>query len=135
MPHENVQAIAGKTRQRVLLVEDYAANILVAGSYLELFGYDFDVAENGVEAVQKAKNGCYIAILMDVQMQGMNGFEATRLIRAHERQMNKPRIPIVGMTAHALMGDRERCIEADMDEYLSKPYNPDKLESLLKSFC
>ena len=118
----------------VLLVEDYAANILVASTYLEMFGYRYDVAENGHEAVEKAKKGNYLAILMDVQMPGINGFEATKLIRAHEKKENKRRIPIIGITAHALTGDRERCIADGMDDYLSKPYHPDILEEKLAQF-
>ncbi len=119
---------------RVLLVEDYAANVLVAGSYLEQFGYAYDVVDNGYDAVEKAKSGQYLAILMDVQMHGINGFETTRLIRAHEKSTGMPRVPILGMTAHALMGDRERCLEADMDDYLSKPYNPTELERKLAAY-
>lgn len=118
-------------KHRVLLVEDYAANVLVAGSYLELFGYAYDVVDNGYDAVEKAKNGNYLAILMDVQMHGINGFETTKLIRQHEKKEGKPRVTIIGMTAHALTGDRERCLAVDMDDYLSKPYNPDVLEEML----
>ena len=120
---------------RILLVEDYPANVLVAGSYLELFGYDYDVVDNGYEAVEKAKTHNYLAVLMDVQMPGVNGFEATKLIRAHEKKEGRRHMPIIGMTAHALAGDRERCIAAEMDDYLSKPYNPDELEKKLAAFA
>ena len=122
---------APQHEHRILLVEDYAANVLVAGSYLELFGYSYDVADNGYEAIEKAKTGNYLAILMDVQMHGINGFETTRLIRMHEKQTGKPATPIIGMTAHALVGDKERCIAAGMDDYLSKPYNPAELKQKL----
>ena len=119
----------------ILLVEDYPANVLVAGSYLEYFGYNYDVADNGHMAVEKAKTGNYLAILMDVQMPGINGFEATKQIRAHEKVIGRPCTPIIGMTAHALVGDRENCIAADMDDYLSKPYNPDILEKKLGEYA
>ncbi|MCH2547208.1 MAG: PAS domain-containing protein [Alphaproteobacteria bacterium] len=121
-----------KTGKRVLIVEDYAANVLVAQLYLESFGYESDVANNGFDAVEKAKEGGYIAILMDVQMPELDGYGATRMIREYEKAHNKPRSMIIGMTAHALTGDRERCIEADMDDYLSKPYNANDLEEKLR---
>ena len=116
---------------RVLLVEDYAANILVATTFLEHFGYAYDLAKDGREAVEKAKTGNYVAALMDVQMYGMNGFEATRLIREHEKQTGKPRMLIIGMTAHALAGDRERCLSTGMDDYISKPFNHETLSKKL----
>lgn len=125
------EAAKSQSEHKVLLVEDYAANILVAGTYLESFGYACDVAENGYEAIEKARTGTYLAILMDVQMNGINGFETTRLIHAQEAKESKPRTPIIGMTAHALTGDGERCMAVDMDDYLSKPYNPDVLEEKL----
>ncbi len=113
----------------ILLVEDYPANILVATTFLEQFGYSYEVAHNGLEAVEKIKNGArdYAAILMDVQMPGMNGYETTRAIRSHEQQRGRL-TPIMGMTAHALSGDRERCLGAGMNDYISKPFNPDELK-------
>ena len=116
---------------RVLLVEDYAANILVATTFLDHFGYAYDLAKNGREAVEKARTGNYVAVLMDVQMYGMNGFEATRLIREYEKQAGKPRMLIIGMTAHALAGDRERCLSTGMDDYISKPFNHETLRKKL----
>lgn len=112
-------------KQRILLVEDHAPNVLVARFFLEDFGYEVDVAGNGIEAVTHAKANHYHAILMDVQMPEMNGYDATRAIRAHEQQHNLPHQPIIGMTANALMGDRERCIESGMDDYLTKPFDPE----------
>ena len=117
---------------RVLLVEDYPANVLVATTYLEQFGYDFDVATTGEEAVAMVKKTSYAAVLMDVQMQAMNGLEATRHIRAYEALHGLPRLTVIGMTAHALAGDREMCLGAGMDEYIAKPFNPDDLQRMLK---
>ena len=111
----------------VLLVEDYAPNILVAGTFLERFGYEYEVATDGLEALEKLKTTSYDAILMDVQMHGMNGLEATRLIRAREQHPGTPRNYIIGMTAHALQSDRERCLGAGMDDYIAKPFNPEEL--------
>jgi len=122
------------TRPRVLLVEDYLPNVLVATTFLDQFGYSFDVANNGFEALDKVKSTSYVAVLMDVQMQGMDGFEATRQIRIYQQAGNLPHIPIIGMTAHALAGDRERCIAAGMDDYISKPFIPDELKSKIARF-
>lgn len=120
-----------ENKKRILLVEDYAPNVLVAGTFLEEFGYDWDSAKSGNEAVAMFENGHYAAILMDVQMFGMNGLEATRIIRAYETQHGKKRTPIIGMTAHALAGDRERCLGVGMDDYISKPFNPNELQEKL----
>ncbi len=115
-------------------MEDYLANILVATTYLEQFGYVSDVAHSGIEAVEKMKSASYAAALMDVQMPGMNGLEATHLIREWERQQGKRRTVIIGMTAHALAGDRERCLAAGMDDYIAKPFAPMELQVKLKNF-
>ncbi len=117
--------------QRILLVEDYAPNVLVAGTFLEQFGFSYDVASNGIEAVERVRSGSYAAVLMDVQMHGMNGLEATQLIRENEAATGRSRIPIIGMTAHALSGDRERCLASGMDDYIAKPFNPDELQGKL----
>ena len=121
-----------RNQNRILLVEDYAANVLVATTFLEDFGYNVDVAVNAVQAIEKIKANDYAAVLMDVQMPGMNGFEATQQIRTYESKTGKSRSHIIGMTAHALMGDRERCIAAGMDNYISKPFNPDILQKMLQ---
>ena len=118
-------------RRTVLVVEDYAPNVLVAESYLDTLGFASDVAETGMEAMEKRKAGDYVAILMDVQMPGMNGFEVTHLIREYERNTGAPRVPVIGVTAHALAGDRERCIAAGMDDYISKPFVPAELNAKL----
>lgn len=127
------QLSAATTAQgKILLVEDYDANILVATTYLEQFGYAYELAKDGAEAVEKFRNGSFNAILMDVQMHGMNGFDATRMIRELEKTSGAAPTAIIGMTAHALAGDRERCINAGMDDYISKPFNPDELQSKLQ---
>ncbi|WP_440177833.1 response regulator [Asticcacaulis sp.] len=123
------------TRPKVLLVDDYAPNALVVATYLEKFGYDYDVADNGVEAVTLARCNRYIACLMDVQMHDMDGIEATMAIRDFERQERRPHLPIIGVTAHALSGDRERCLDAGMDEYVAKPFNPTELEMRLAAIA
>ncbi|HEU5048266.1 MAG TPA: ATP-binding protein [Rickettsiales bacterium] len=129
IPHPHVERV----KTTILLVEDYPANVLVARTFLETFGYDCEVASDGAEAIQKIQEGSFAAVLMDVQMHGMNGLEATKLIREHERQKNLPHLPIIGMTAHALAGDCERCLAAGMDDYIAKPFDPDRLEAMLSN--
>lgn len=120
-------------KPRVLIVEDYAPNVLVASTFLEEFGYDYDVASNGFDALTKIKANSFAAVLMDVQMQKMDGLETTRQVRQHEQQNNIQPVAIIGMTAHALMGDKERCLEAGMDDYISKPFHPDDLRNKLEN--
>ena len=118
---------------RVLLVEDYHPNVIVAKTFLEDFGYECEVATSALEALEKIKSMEVSAVVMDVQMPGMNGLEATQAIRAWEKQKAKTRIPIIGMTAHALTGDRERCLASGMDDYIPKPFDPDEFKMKLKA--
>ena len=139
VPEKPLSALLEKTmdgslRPLILLVEDYAPNVMVARTYLDLFGYDCDVAINGLEAVEKIKATRYAAGLMDVQMHGMNGLEATALIRKYEKNNDLPPMPIIGMTAHAMSGDRERCLAAGMDDYMPKPFEPQELREKLAGF-
>jgi len=116
----------------VLLVEDHQPNILVAKTFLEMFGYEVDLADNGITALRKTKQNRYVVILMDIQMPEMDGFEATRAIRRSTNPNTDT--PIIGMTAHALDGVREKCLAAGMNEYLSKPFVPADLEARIGQF-
>jgi PAS domain S-box-containing protein len=111
----------------ILLVEDYPANILVATTFLKQFGYRCEIAKNGVEALEMALRQRFSLILMDIQMTEMNGLEATRQIRQLEKQKGLPRTPIIGMSAHALLGDKAIGMDAGMDDYIAKPFDPDEL--------
>jgi signal transduction histidine kinase len=113
---------------RILLVEDHQPNMLVAQTLLEEFGFQCDVATNGEEAVKKALTGPYRAVLMDVQMPGINGLDATTRIRQKKPSSH---LRIIGMTAHALKGDKERCLAAGMDDYITKPFDPNELKAKL----
>ncbi|ODV90563.1 hypothetical protein CANCADRAFT_31477 [Tortispora caseinolytica NRRL Y-17796] len=110
----------------VLLAEDNIVNQKLAVRILEKYKHQVDVVENGLEAFEAVKRKRYDAILMDVQMPVMGGFEASMRIREWEVQnfQNRRRTPIIALTAHAMLGDREKCLEAEMDEYLSKPLKP-----------
>jgi PAS domain S-box-containing protein len=112
--------------KRVLLVEDNEVNRKVALRLLEKLQLVVEVATNGVEAVQKATTNAYDLILMDCQMPEMDGYEATRRLRAHG-----VRTPIIALTANALQGDREQCLLAGMDDYLAKPIKLDELKRTL----
>jgi two-component system, sensor histidine kinase and response regulator len=115
---------------RILVVEDSVINQKVALGQLDLLGYAADIAANGVEALKAVEQSDYDVILMDCQMPEMDGYEATRLIRERE-QRRQHRSHIVAMTAHAMRGDRERCLAAGMDEYISKPVEQDDLQAVL----
>ena len=104
----------------ILIVEDNEANRLLAGAVLEREGYRVDMAGNAEEALQKLANGSPDLILMDVQMPGMDGLTLTRRLKGNARTAD---IPVVALTALAMMGDRERTLEAGCSGYISKPIN------------
>ena len=114
----------------MLVAEDNPVNQLVIQGMLDKRGYACDVVANGREALAQLERGEHAAVLMDVQMPEMDGFEATARIRA--RETGGERLPIIAMTASAMEGDRERCLAAGMDDYLAKPLRPDQLDAVLE---
>jgi CheY-like chemotaxis protein len=119
---KKVRGGAGAGRLRVLLAEDNRVNQLLVVRLLEGRGHDVTVAGDGRAAVAEAERGDFDVILMDVQMPELDGLEATRILR--ERGV---RAPIIAMTAHAMQGDRDRCLSAGMDAYISKPIQPEEV--------
>ena len=117
---------------RVLLVEDNLINQKVATLFLERLGHQVRVAGNGKEALAALETESFDLAFMDVQMPEMDGFEATAAIRAREK-VDGGHLPIVAMTAHAMKGDRERCLAGGMDDYLSKPIQEDKIVQAIKT--
>ncbi|MEE4249565.1 MAG: ATP-binding protein, partial [Alcanivoracaceae bacterium] len=118
----------------LLLVEDNQVNRMVAEHMLTAAGVDVTCAGNGDEALQKLAAGRFDCVLMDVQMPVMDGLEAVRRYRESERLSGSGHLPIIALTANALIGERERCIEAGMDDYLAKPFQRRKLLTLLARY-
>ena len=120
--------------QKILLVEDNKANQLFMKVILKKMNLSFDIANDGVEAVDMCKLNKYEAILMDENMPNLDGIGATKQILEYEKQNNLSHTPIIALTANALKGDRERFLEAGMDEYLTKPVNKKRLVEVLTIF-
>jgi two-component system sensor histidine kinase/response regulator len=129
-----------KVKSQILVVEDNVINQKVALRMLDKLGYQADVAENGLVAIEALRHKHYDLILMDIQMPEMDGFETTRLIRQDQSNEDDGfpheihSIPIIAMTAHAMKGDRDKCINAGMDDYISKPVRLDELDRIIKRY-
>ena len=117
--------------QRILLAEDNKINQVVAAGVLKKLGYEVDIVEDGSAAVAASGTEVYGAILMDVMMPGMDGYQATAIIRDFERQLGLQPIPIIGLSARAMAGDREIAISAGMTDYLTKPLRTADLVDVL----
>lgn len=118
---------------RILLTEDNSVNREVAMAMLEILGCRVDLAENGHQAVEAVSTQRYDLVFMDCQMPVMDGFAATAAIRRHEASTGVGRhVPIIALTANAMEGDREKCLSAGMDDYLSKPFSQDALQTTLQ---
>ncbi len=138
---QSARDVPKQARQRVLVADDHRVNQQLAVLMLERLGYRADVVANGCEAVEAMERVPYSLIFMDCQMPEMDGFDATREIRRREAEGAKResfdelrhngRMPIIAMTANAMQGDRDRCLDAGMDDYLAKPIKSNLLEAIL----
>jgi CheY-like chemotaxis protein len=137
---QHCKPVGTRPSRRILLAEDNPVNQKLAIRLLEKLGYQIVVAANGKEVLATLEQSAPFAlVLLDCQMPEMDGFETARAIRArelatatHVQKLNsRPHLPIVALTANAMQGDRERCLAAGMDDYLSKPINPAELKAVL----
>ena len=117
--------------KKILVVEDDVPNSIVAQHFLEMFGYESDVAHTGSRALELTEKNRYAAILMDVTMPDMNGLDITRALRGREQQM-PVQAYIIGMTAHASNEDRDACLGAGMNDFIKKPFDGDTLREKLQ---
>ncbi len=118
---------------KILVAEDNHINQKVAQKIFEQKGIQITIVDNGIDAVKKAKENSYDMIFLDIHMPELDGFEATRNIREHEN--SEKRTPIIALTASAMKGDREECLKAGMDDYLSKPINRDELDQIIRKWA
>jgi CheY-like chemotaxis protein len=124
--------MADRLPLRLLLADDNAVNLKVGSMLLKRFGYVADVAANGFEVLRALETKTYDLVLLDVQMPEMDGYEAARRVRAKWGENEQARPRLVAMTGNAMQGDREKCLEAGMDDYISKPIRLDDLRSALE---
>ncbi|MCE9606014.1 MAG: response regulator [Planctomycetia bacterium] len=127
--HENDAASGEANARRLLLVDDTPASLKILARLLEKRGYMVELAQDGHEAVALYRTRPFDAVLMDLQMPGLDGFGATIAIRAMQ---DRPQVPIIALTAHLVDGTRERCLEVGMSEYLAKPIDFGLLTSTLE---
>ena len=128
------EAPAQRTLQ-VLLVEDHLINQKLATSLIERWGHRVSIANNGQEAVDALLEQAFDLVFMDMQMPVMDGLEATRRIRSEEQSSGRQRVPIVAMTANAMQTDIDSCMEAGMDDFISKPFKPQDLQQRLTHYA
>jgi len=130
-PAERESPAARKFVARILLAEDNPINQEVTVAILGGMGYQVSVVPNGLEAVKTLQQVPYDLVLMDCEMPEMDGYEATRRIRDEATKVLNPKIPILAITASAMPGDRERCLQSGMDDYLPKPIEPERVAQVL----
>ncbi|ESQ78411.1 response regulator [Asticcacaulis sp. YBE204] len=118
----------------LLLADDDERSAEIARMLLHSFGLAVDVVSNGAEAIERLKTQTYALVLMNIEMPVMDGLEATRHIRAAQAEGGIAPVPIIGMTAHTLLGDREKGFAAGMDAYITKPFSADTLRPLLTTY-
>lgn len=120
--------------KKALVVDDYELNQELTKEMMEMMGCDVDVASDGAEALEKYRSTEYDVIMMDVQMPEMDGYQVTQKIREYEQSNSKPHAPIIAITANAMPGDQEKCLNAGMDDYISKPLKGETLQNKLTKY-
>jgi len=134
-PEEETQdEFAAELSGRVLLVEDNAVNQLVASKMLKLLGMDVAVASSGGEALECYMQESFDLVLMDCQMPTMDGFVTTGKLRELEKENDKDAVPVIALTANVMQGDKQRCLDAGMDDYLGKPVKLPQLQTKLQQW-
>ncbi|MCE1168241.1 MAG: ATP-binding protein [Sphingobacteriia bacterium] len=131
---QRVGEVARFNGESILIVDDNPINLLVAEKFLVKWNLRIDTAENGLEALEMITNNQYSIVLMDLQMPELDGYSATREIRRREAQMNLPHLPVIALTASALLEVQEAIREAGLDDFVTKPFNPLELNNKLKQF-
>ncbi|MFH0944848.1 MAG: response regulator [Planctomycetota bacterium] len=134
--HQALEGLSGESPvRRILVVEDDRVNQKVAAAMIRNLGHQVSLASNGAEAVQQLERTSFDLVLMDCQMPVLDGYEATAKIRKGEGSVRNPCVPIIALTAHALAGDREKCLGAGMDDYLSKPIAAELLAAAIERWA
>jgi PAS domain S-box-containing protein len=116
---------------RILLVEDVKINVIVATTMLCALGHRVDVSENGIQALESMRRKEYDLVFMDCQMPEMDGYQCTRQLRLAANDTKNQNVPVIAMTAHAMIGDREKCLAAGMDDYITKPIDSEQLRDVV----
>jgi len=132
--HESKQTGTVQFLARILVAEDNPTNQLVATGMLEKLGCTVELVDDGLKAVAAVKNYSYGLVFMDCQMPLMDGYQATEEIRKYEQQSGIKPISIIALTAHAMQGDREKCLRVGMNDYLSKPFEERRLQTILQQW-
>ena len=119
---------------KILLVEDNKVNQELAIHMLKILGYTVDAVDDGERALKELDQHIYHMVLMDCEMPVMNGYEATRIWRAREQQQQRKAIPVIALTAHAVSGEREKCLNCGMNDFLTKPFEYDAFAQMVKKW-
>lgn len=121
-------------KKRVLVAEDNLINQKVIRIILDRVGCEYEIAQDGIEALNQYQSGTFDLILMDCQMPNLDGIQAAQKIREFETSKNIPRCSIIAMTANAMKGDKERCLSAGMDDFLAKPFKSQQLTAIIEQW-
>jgi len=134
-PSGNSATASASRPLKILLVDDVRVNLIVLSTVLQQWGHVTEAAEDGSQALELLKKNQYDLVFMDCQMPKMDGYECTQRVRNPQTGVKDPKVPIIAVTAHAMVGDKERCLSSGMDDYISKPINHGELKSKLSKWA